>query len=187
MRTHLEHELATALSNCVVIDCETTGLDPGSDRIIEFAALSVVDGAPAGLYHSLVSPERSLSREISELTGINDETLNGTPTFDQIADDVASLLGDRVVVGHNISFDIAFVDAEFQRQDRDSVLDAGRSVCTAATARELLPRSLVGRYRLANLAEALSLEHRPSHRAVDDVLATADLLTRLHAVATGKN
>lgn len=185
VNTPLEHELAAALSDCVVIDCETTGLDPSCDQIIEFAALSVVDGRPAGLYHSLVSPGRPLDRDISELTGIDDETLSDTPTFAQIADDIASVVGGRLVVGHNVSFDIAFVDAEFRRQERESVLDARRSVCTAASARELLPRSVVGRYKLATLADVLELEHRPSHRAVDDVLATVDLLSRLYAVAAG--
>ncbi|MGJ0183229.1 3'-5' exonuclease [Corynebacterium glyciniphilum] len=183
MTTSLRRRLDAALADCVIIDCETTGLDPAGSRIIEIAALHIHDGSPADEFHTLVDPGSPLPDDITSLTGITSQDLDGQPAFIDALDLIASLVEGRTVVGHNVAFDIAFVSAECQRTGAPSPLDYSDVVCTATTARSLIPREQVGRYRLATLADVLDLRHKPSHRAVDDVLATADLLRHLRELS----
>lgn len=181
--TTLSHRLDAALSDCVVIDCEATGLDADTDRIVEIAALRLVDGRPVDHFHALVDPGRSLPRVVAELTGLGDADLRGAGPVGDVLEEAVRFTAGSTVVGHNVGFDIAFVNAEIRRSGRGTPLDPATALCTADTARQLIPREQVGRYRLSSLAEALGLPHPPSHRAADDVLATADLLVRLDALA----
>ncbi|MGN0095807.1 MAG: PolC-type DNA polymerase III [Corynebacterium sp.] len=183
MTSTLRRSLDAALADCIIIDCETTGLDPTEGRIIEIAALRLRNGSPAEEFHTLVDPGQPLPDEISRLTGITGRDLVDKPGFGDVLDAVASITDGRTVVGHNVAFDIAFVSAEYRRHGATSPVESADTICTARTARALIPRELVGRYRLSTLADALSLHHRPSHRAVDDVLATAELLTYLHRIS----
>ncbi|WP_420098984.1 PolC-type DNA polymerase III [Corynebacterium sp.] len=183
MSTTLRESLDAALADCVVIDCETTGLDPADARIIEIAALRVHDGVPVETFHTLVDPGVPLPREITALTGISPQQLVGKPSFADIVGDVTGFLGERTVVGHNVEFDISFINAEVRRSGSPTPPVVPTVVCTAESARRLIPRDRVGRYRLATLADVLGLAHRPSHRAVDDVLATADLLAFLGSLS----
>jgi DNA polymerase-3 subunit epsilon len=175
--------LEAALADSVIIDCETTGLDPRGGRIIEIAALHLHDGRPSTAFHSFVDPGLAVPREVTDLTGITSDDVDGQPAFADILDTVTSLVAGRTVVGHNVAFDIAFVTAECRRTGAPSPLESADVVCTASVARSLIPRERVGRYRLATLAEKLGLEHRPAHRAADDVLATADLLAYLRSIS----
>lgn len=180
----LKDRLSNAVTDCVIIDCETTGLDPSSDRIIEIAVLQLIDGRAVADYHALINPGRPLPRDISELTGVTDDDLADAGNVDTVVDHVHDLVSGRTVVGHNVAFDIAFLNAEMTRGGRYTGLGEADALCTASTARDLIPRAVVGRYRLSTLAETLRLAHHPAHRAVADVRATADLLTHLHRVAS---
>lgn len=181
--TTLQRRLDAALADSVIIDCETTGLDPEGARIIEIAALHVHEGRPVAEFHSFVDPGLPVPREITDLTGITSDDVGGQPAFADILDAVTPLVSGRTVVGHNVAFDIAFVAAECRRSGTPSPLETTDVVCTATAARSLIPRERVGRYRLATLAERLDLEHRPAHRAADDALATADLLAYLRSIS----
>ncbi|WP_291479742.1 3'-5' exonuclease [Corynebacterium sp.] len=183
MTTSLHRRLDAALADGVIIDCETTGLDPSDARIIEFAALQLHDGQPVAEFHTLVDPGRPVPEEITDITGITSGDLDGRPAFADIIGTVTSLIEGRTVVGHNIDFDMAFVSAECDRSGDSAPLPSADVLCTAASARTLIPREQVGRYRLGTLAEVLGLSHRPTHRAVDDARATVDLLTYLRDIS----
>lgn len=178
----LARSLTDALHDCVILDCETTGLDPENDRIIEVAAIHLVGGEIEESIHSLVDPGRPLPRTITELTGMTDLELAGQPPAASVLDDLLELTAGRILVGHNVSFDIAFVNGELGREGRMG-LEVDSTLCTAESARELIPREKVGRYRLDRLADVLQLRHSPVHRAHEDVLATADLLRWLQIAA----
>ncbi|HIW92808.1 MAG TPA: 3'-5' exonuclease [Candidatus Corynebacterium avicola] len=181
----LARSLTDALRDCVILDCETTGLDPENDRIIEVAAVHLVDGEIEESIHSLVDPGRPLPRVITELTGVTDHDLAGQPSAPSVLGDLVRLTAGRILVGHNVSFDIAFVDGELDREGQTG-LEVVSTLCTAESARELIPREQVGRYRLDRLADVLELRHSPVHRAHEDVLATADLLRWLQSAATAR-
>ena len=160
----------------VVVDVETTGGSPAAGhRITEVAAVRVSGGRVVGTYSTLVNPERRIPSVITSLTGITDAMVAGAPRFHEIADDLSAALAGRVFVAHNAAFDWRFVCGELERTVGRSLV--GRQLCTVRLARKLLPhlrsRSLDG------LAEYFGLEIASRHRALDDAIATADVLLRL--------
>lgn len=159
-----------------VVDVETTGGSATDGAITEVGAVRIRGGVCEGTFSTLVDPGRPIPREITALTGISAETVADAPPFRSVVDDIADFVGDAVIVGHNIRYDIGFLAAEFERAGRPRL--GNRSVCTLALARRLV-RDEVPDCRLGTLAACLRLDHRPSHRALDDALATTDLFNAL--------
>src|SRR5690606_4476088 len=95
------------------------------------------------------------------------------PRIESVLPTLLEFLGDAVIVGHNVRFDVAFLDAALERDGRPRLTN--RRVDTVALARRLV-RDEVPNCRLGTLADRFRLPHRPSHRALDDALATGDLL-----------
>lgn len=159
-----------------VIDVETTGGSAAAGAITEIGAVRVRGGACEGTFSTLVDPGMPIPAEITALTGIRGDMVADAPPFRAVADALAEFVGDAVIVGHNIRYDLAFLGAEFERIGRDRLVN--RSVCTLALARRLV-RDEVPNCKLGTLATCLRLDHRPSHRALDDALATTDLFMAL--------
>jgi DNA polymerase-3 subunit epsilon len=166
----------------VVVDTETTGGTPEQGTLIEVAAAVYRGGARLGALDTLVDPGGPIPPFVQELTGISDAMVAGAPRLEEVMPHVGALIGDAVVVGHNVAFDIGFLDAAFERCGLAPIANA--CVDTLGLARRLV-RDLVPDCALGTLAHGLRLDHRPSHRAMADVLATADLLHRLIELSTG--
>jgi DNA polymerase-3 subunit epsilon len=166
----------------VVIDVETTGWEPGPDALTEVAAVRFTGGEPCGTYHSLVDPGLHIPEFVSELTGIDDELVQGAPDISVVLPELVETIGDGVVVGHNIGFDLSFIDAALTEHSFDGI--SNPVVDTLHLARRLVRDDVID-CKLATLARRLRLDHSPSHRALEDVLATADLLHALIERATG--
>ena len=98
------------------------------------------------------------------------------PRIEHVLPTLLEFVGDAVIVGHNVGFDLAFLNAALQRSGRD--VWQGAKVDTLAVARRLV-RDDVPNHKLSTLAKYLRLPNQPSHRALDDAKATADLLHRL--------
>lgn len=188
-RTRLEAALAAALERCAVVDLETTGLEPAKDRVIEIAVLAVEHGRIVGRFHCLLNPECSIPTESTNINGLRGDDVANSPTFAEVAQDLLPHLVNRTLVGHNVKFDVGFLAAEYARlghADAARVLQEQclpQALCTAATARELIPREAVGRYTLANLAVHCGLPSSPAHRAQQDAATTFDLTHRLYTIA----
>lgn len=193
--------LADNLRHCIVVDCETTGLNPETHRITEIAAVRIECGEILDRFHSLVDPQISIPQEITDLTGLTDAHVRGNPPFGDVAGDLMRFLratsesenGDIPLVGHNVQFDYSFLQHELIRlqianaEDIDPSLLAAWTpplVDTAAAARILIPRERVGRYRLANVADFLETTPRPLHRASVDVEATFAVMKALAKLET---
>ena len=157
----------------VVIDVETTGGSPGSDVLTEVGAVRLRGGAFDGTFSTLINPGRAIPPSITVLTGITASMVLRAPRIESVLPSLLEFIGDAVVVGHNVRFDLGFLEAALERSGRPPLQP--RSVCTLALARRLL-RDEVPNCRLGTLAERLRLPHQPSHRALEDALATADLL-----------
>ncbi len=155
-----------------VVDVETTGESTDVGAITEIAAVRIRGGVCEGTWSTLVDPGRSIPARITALTGICAATVAAAPPFRDVVDELTDFVGDAVLVGHNVRYDSGFLAAEFTRAGRKPL--ANRTVCTLALARRLL-RDEVPNCALGTLADQLRLDHRPSHRALDDVLATIDL------------
>lgn len=157
----------------VVFDVETTGLSTNDDDIVEIAALRLENGKPAGEFHRLLRPTRKVGDSV-RIHGHDDAKLaaeGGDPKV--VLAEFLAFAGEAHVVGHNVRFDLSVLHAqlerlgiEVRRPDFDDTLDLARRFLDAP------------RFDLETLAETMQLEHRPTHRALDDVRATAELLTR---------
>jgi DNA polymerase-3 subunit epsilon len=104
----------------VVIDTETTGLDPlDGHRIVEIACLELIHHVPTGRkLHRYVNPERDIPADAMAVHGLDAAFLAGHPPFAVIADEVIEFIaGDRLII-HNAEFDLAFLNAELARLDR---------------------------------------------------------------------
>ena len=99
----------------VVLDCETTGLSPHEDAITEIAAIKICGGKEIGTFHTLLNPQQEVPRRISALTGITNENLKDSPTFENIASSLSGFIGNEIIVGHNVVFDLNFINASLER------------------------------------------------------------------------
>lgn len=171
-------DLGTPLAEVTfcVLDLETTGGDPATCAITEIGAVKVRGGEPLGTFRTFVNPGTTIPRAITVLTGITEAMVERAPPVEAVLPTLLEFVGRSVLVGHNLRFDVAFLDAALLRSDRPRL--GLRTVDTCALARRLV-RDEVPNCRLGTLADRFRLPHRPTHRALDDALATADLLHAL--------
>jgi DNA polymerase-3 subunit epsilon len=165
-----------------VLDLETTGGDRNNDMITEIGAVKVRGGECLATFQTLVNPGRAIPPRISVLTGLTDALVYPAPHIDAVLGSLVDFIGDAVFVGHNVGFDLAFIRTALERDGRSTI--APVVVDTAALARRLV-RDEVPDCRLSTLASRFRLDHRPTHRALDDALATTDLLHLLLERAAG--
>jgi DNA polymerase-3 subunit epsilon len=159
-----------------VIDLETTGGSPESCAITEIGAVKLRGGECLGTFQTLVSPGCAIPRSITVLTGITEAMVVPAPPVEAVLPTLLEFIGDAVIVGHNVRFDVSFLNIALYRSKRprldNSIID------TCALARRLV-REEVPDCRLGTLASRFRLPHTPTHRALDDALATGDLLHTL--------
>lgn len=163
----------------VVLDVETTGLKPYRQRVIEIGAIRYVGGVRGAVYSTLINPERHLPAYISQLTGIDDTMLADAPLFQQVADELVSFIGDSLIVGYNVGFDLGFINAELKRAGAMSLLNDSLDLLPLAS--QLLTG--IRRPGLDGLCRALDIEQRERHRAMADAEATALVLGKMLDVA----
>ncbi len=177
-------ELGTPLHDATfcVLDLETTGGSRADDTITEIGAVKVRGGECIGTFHTLVNPGRAIPPQITMLTGLTDAVVATAPRIETVLGSLVDFLGDSVFVAHNASFDLGFVRAALDRDGRPEYRPT--VVDTAALARRLL-RDEVPNCKLSTLASRFRLDHTPTHRALDDALATTDLLHLLLERAAG--
>lgn len=165
-----------------VIDLETTGGSADTDRITEIGAVKYRGGECLGTFQTLVNPGCAIPPFITILTGITEAMVLPAPRIEAVLPSLVHFIGDSVLVAHNARFDIGFLNAALIRADRDPL--GNRVVDTVPLARRLV-RDEVPDCKLGTLASRLRLSHQPSHRALDDALATGDLLHFLIERAAG--
>ena len=171
-------DLGTPLSQVtfVVLDVETTGGSPASASLTEVAAARYRGGELLATYQTFVRPDERIPPYITALTGISDAMVADAPRIGEMLPSFLEFLGGGVVVGHNVRFDLSFLNHALESTGRVRLANA--TVDTLALARRLV-RDMVANCKLGTLAATLRLPHQPSHRALTDVLATGDLLHAL--------
>jgi DNA polymerase III subunit epsilon len=159
-----------------VLDVETTGLRPSSDRIVEIAVVRTdMEGRVISELATLVNPERSAGA--THIHGLGGADLEGAPTFPEVLGPLVRYLAGAVIVGHNVRFDASFLQAEFSR--------AGRQVpgfplaCTREMALRILPR--LGDFKLSSCCRSFGIENGHEHHALDDARAAAALFMHFSA------
>lgn len=141
----------------IVLDTETTGMNPTTgDRIVEIGCIELLNHVPTGeSFHAYMNPQIPMPEGAFRVHGLSDEFLSDKPLFEDIVDDFLNFIGDSTLVIHNASFDIAFLNAELARCNRD-VLAFDRALDTLALARKKHPGAqnnldaLCSRYHIDN-------------------------------------
>lgn len=160
------HSVKKIIGDYCVLDTETTGLTPGTNEIIEIGMLRVRNGKIVSRYSQLVQPTQRISSFITSLTGISNEMVAGMPSLDEIREDVFDFIGDDVILGHNILFDMKFMNAGFQTDLANEYMD------TLQFARKVYPE--LSHHRLSDLSRYLRLTNN-EHRALADCVTTYEL------------
>ena len=161
-----------------VLDLETSGGSPRFGAgITEIGVVKVKSGQVLGTFQSFVDPGHSVPFFITQLTGISDEMLISAPFIDEILPTLFEFLGsaeETVVVAHNSPFDLSFLKAASKTHEIE--WPEYLTVDTARLARAVLDRDEVINCKLSTLAEFFGASTTPNHRALDDALATVDVL-----------
>ena len=161
-----------------VLDLETSGGSPRLGAgITEIGVVKVKGGQILGTFQSFIDPGHSLPVFITQLTGISDEMLISAPFIDEILPTLFDFLGsanETVVVAHNSPFDLSFLKAAAKAHEMD--WPDYLTVDTARLARAVLDRDEVINCKLSTLADFFGATTSPNHRALDDAIATVDVL-----------
>jgi DNA polymerase III epsilon subunit family exonuclease len=170
-----------AQTTFVVLDLETSGGTPHlGAHITEIGAVKVRSGEVLGKFATFINPGTQIPSFITALTGITDQMVSSSPRISEVFPILLEFLGsenETVLVAHNAPFDLGFLKAAATasqyRWPKFTVID------TAKLARRVLSRDEVINCRLATLAEFFNTSVSPTHRALDDALATVDVLHAL--------
>lgn len=160
--------------NFVVFDLETTGKDPNTCKVIEIAAIKIVDGKWTEQFTSFCNPGEKLSQEIIKLTSITDKDLEGKPNFADILPDFLKFCKDCILVAHNQEYDVRIV-SRYARENAYKFLNS--SMCTLEMSRKYLTMNT--RHRLQDVAEYYGVTNIHAHRAIGDVEVTAKVFAEL--------
>jgi DNA polymerase-3 subunit epsilon len=171
-------DLGTPLADVtfVVVDLETTGGSARTDAITEIGALKLRGGELLGRFETLVNPGIPIPPMITVLTGITEAMVIPAPRIDEVLPAFIEFASDAVIVGHNIRFDMSFLDAACRMLGYPQFVN--RRVDTVAIARRLV-RDEVPNLRLHTLARHFRTTVEPVHRAYADAAATAEVLHAL--------
>ena len=162
-----------------MVDLETTGGSPATCGITEVGAVKLRGGECLGTFQTLVNPGLAIPPQITVLTGITQAMVLPAPRIEEVLPALLEFIGGAIVVGHNVRFDLGFLQAAMHQTERPRLTN--RSIDTYGLARRLV-RDEVPNCKLGTLSSHLRLSHTPTHRALDDALATGDLL-HVHARA----
>lgn len=165
----------------IVLDTETTGLDPlKGDRLVEIGCVEMVNRFPTGrVYHQQINPERDVPVEAFNVHGLSTEFLRSKPKFAEIVDEFLVFIGDAPLVIHNATFDHGFLCAELRRLKRAEIARE-RLVDTLLLARRKHPGAS---NRLDDLCTRYKIDN--SHRTKHGALLDAELLAEVYLELIG--
>lgn len=171
-------ELGTPLAEVsfCVLDLETTGLGPDVSEITEIGAVRYVGGVEAGRFQTFVNPREAIPARVTVLTGISHAMVIDAPRIEEALPAFLEFIGTSVIVGHNVSFDISFLNAAAIRLGYGRL--SNRSTDTMRLARRLVRNEVRG-LKLSSLAAHFGSPVTPNHRALDDAMATAHVFWSL--------
>lgn len=167
----------------IVFDLETTGLSPSKERITEIGAVKIRGGEIVDKFGSFVNPEMAIPAKITELTGISNQMVADAPSEKQAVEDFLEFCGENIVlVAHNASFDMSFLNAAMSRcgiERKILVVD------TLVLARAMYPE--MKKFKLNILADKLGVKQESHHRADDDARVLGEIFLKMLAEFTSEN
>ena len=164
-------QLIDGLSFCV-IDLETTGGNHQKDKIIEIGMVKIKERKIVGEKSFLINPQIPIPEFIQNLTNIKTADVKDAPFIESVIDEIIDFIGDDIIVAHNTSFDVPFLNSVLTRLEKDEV--DNKVICTNVMTKHLIPEILNS--NLNYMSRLFKIRHSKAHRAHDDALATARLL-----------
>ncbi len=162
------------MQSIVAIDIETTGLNADRDAIIEIGAVKFKGHRVEAEWSSLINPNRHIPEFITGLTGINDAEVRNAPRLGDVIEGLQSFVGDAPLVGHNVRFDLGFLQ-------RTGLFEFNEVIDTYELSSVLMPTA--SRYNLGALGKQLGILLPATHRALDDAKVTMAVFNRLFEIA----
>lgn len=162
-----KHSVIDFPDNLVVVDLETTGLDRQWDEIIEVGAIKVIDGKIVDTFSTLVKPSIPIDSFITELTGITNEMLADAPSIGSVMPSLLDFVGDNVILGHNVTFDLSFLRNNSNQEFEPDFID------TLRLCRKLYKD--MQHHTLTDMVERFGFKREHAHRSIDDCDATLKL------------
>jgi len=165
----------------IVFDTETTGLDPyQGHRLVEIGCVELINRFPTGqIFHRHLNPERAMPAEAFAIHGLSHEFLKSKPVFADVVADLLVFVGDGLLIAHNASFDLGFLNAELERVNQ-APIPRDRLVDTLQLARRKYPGSP---NRLDDLCARLGVDN--SRRTKHGALLDAELLAEVYIELVG--
>lgn len=179
--------LETPLTEAVftVMDLETTGLNPSKNSITEITAIQFKNGQELDKFSTLVKPTEAIPEEVEAITGISNEMVANSPALVMALSDLCSFVGPSpIIVGHNISFDIRFLQEKLMTTGLGSFSDRFKmdtALCTKVLAQKLVPG--LPSYEGVVVANHCGIHNANPHRAEYDVRMSAGILFKLFETA----
>lgn len=165
--------LIDGLSFCV-IDLETTGGHHVNDQIIEIGMVNVDGRKLVDEKGLLINPNREIPEFIQRLTSIKNSDVKDKPAIEEVIDDILDFIGDRIIVAHNTSFDVPFLNSVLKRLGKPELKN--KVLCTNVMTKHMIPEIMNS--NLNYMCQLFNITHDHAHRATSDAEATAKLLVK---------
>lgn len=182
MTTNKSYQLLNELSFCV-FDLETTGGNHLNDKIIEIGLVKIENLKIVNHKSFLIRPEKHIPDFIQKLTNIKESDVTNAPVIEDVIDEILEFMGDSILVAHNTSFDVPFFNSVLRRLNRPELTN--KSICTNLMTKYMIPNLLSS--NLNYMCKIFNLKHQKAHRALDDTLASAELLLKYLSIFIHKN
>lgn len=175
-------ELLKSLRFCV-IDLETTGGNPETEKIIEIGMIKIENRKIAEERSFLVNPQKDIPDFVQKLTGIRKADVEHSPKIEEVIDEILEFIGDAILVAHNTSFDIPFLNGVLKKLQRPT-LD-NKVICTNIMTKYMIPDIMSS--NLNYMSQIFNIHHSQAHRAIEDARATGMLLLKYMDIFEKKN
>ena len=160
--------------NYTVVDIETTGLSPQKDDIIELSALKVRDNKVVEEFSTLLKSSKGVISFISGLTGITNSMLNNAPIIEDVLPEFLAFIGNDIILGHNVNFDMRFIKAKTQLVLNKMVENSIMDTMIFAKRNLELPN-----FKLTTIAQYYDIDTKNNHRGLKDCYITFEVYHKL--------
>ncbi len=160
------------LIDFIALDIETTGLSFNENEIIEIGAVRYQEGLEKERFSIFIKPQKQVPQFIKQLTHITDEQLAGGENLSDALTQLLEFIGSDIVVCHNVSFDIGFLNAKYEKKGFTKL--SNQTIDTLDLARIYLP--FIQNHKLETVAEYFKIDLTNAHRAIFDAKATAEIM-----------
>ncbi len=165
-----------------VLDLETTGISPVTEKITEVGIIKMRGGEIIDEFECFVNPQKPIPPKVVEITHITDDMVKDAETIDKVIPKIIDFIGDSVLVAHNAKFDMGFLKHNFEKHGYEFEYTY---IDTLPLARAMFPD--FKKFKLGILADKLGIKVEVAHRALDDVKTLVGVFGKMLEIAKGKN